>query len=78
MAFYLIDFTLYYNKKDIIFHDYVGIPSGNNLALFDYMTAEVEISCDFWWTGKVVDSEVADLKKCSRYARPQRFNVSTL
>ena len=36
VMFGLIDLIFFSKKKDIIFHGYLGVPSGNNLALFNY------------------------------------------
>ena len=49
----LFDLTFFFKKKDIIFHGYQGIPSGNNLALFNYIKKHESFKCDLYWTGQI-------------------------
>ena len=51
--FGLIDLIFFLKKKDIIFHGYLGIPSGNNLALYDYIKKHKSFKCDLYWTGQI-------------------------
>jgi len=50
--FGLLDLIFFSKKKDIIFHGYLGVPSGNNLALFNYIKEHKAIQCDLYWTGQ--------------------------
>lgn len=51
--FGLIDLIFFSTKKDIIFHGYKGIPSGNNLALYDFIKSNRLLNCNLYWTGYV-------------------------
>lgn len=46
-----IDIFLFFNNKKIIFHGYQGIPSGNCLALFNYLKSEHFFEKNLYWTG---------------------------
>lgn len=48
----LLDLTFFLKKKDIIFHGYLGVPSGNNLALYNYIKKHKSLNCDLCWTGQ--------------------------
>jgi CDP-glycerol glycerophosphotransferase (TagB/SpsB family) len=48
----LLDVTIFLKKKDIIFHGYLGVPSGNNLALYNYIKKHKSLNCDLYWTGQ--------------------------
>lgn len=52
-VFGLIDLIFFSNKKDIIFYGFLGIPSGNNLALYNYLKEHKLINCDLYWTGQL-------------------------
>jgi CDP-glycerol glycerophosphotransferase (TagB/SpsB family) len=49
----VIDLIFFSKKKDIIFHGYKGIPSGNNLALYDFIKSEKSLKCNLYWTGYI-------------------------
>ena len=51
----LLDLTIFLKKKDIIFHGYSGVPSGNNLALYNYIKKHKSFKCDLYWTGQTKD-----------------------
>tara|TARA_B100000900_G_C20581864_1_gene717869 strand:+ start:791 stop:2017 length:1227 start_codon:yes stop_codon:yes gene_type:complete len=46
-----IDIFLFFKNKKIIFHGYQGIPSGNSLALFNYLKSEDFFAKNLYWTG---------------------------
>jgi CDP-glycerol glycerophosphotransferase (TagB/SpsB family) len=52
----LLDLIFFSKKKDIIFHGYLGVPSGNNLALYRYIKEHKALQCDLYWTGKTNNS----------------------
>ena len=58
----MIDTFINRNKKNIIFHGYMGIPSGNNLALYNYVRKKKSFECELWWTGGTLDCDMIDSK----------------
>ena len=47
----VLDIFLFLKNKKIIFHGYHGIPSGNSLALFDYLKSDRLFEKNLYWTG---------------------------
>ena len=64
--FGIIDLIFFFNKKDIIFHGYLGNPSGNTLALYNYIKKNNLIDCKLFWTGKIENFGIID----STYFKP--------
>tara|TARA_B110000003_G_scaffold219677_1_gene219421 strand:- start:628 stop:1830 length:1203 start_codon:yes stop_codon:yes gene_type:complete len=57
----LLDLTIFLKKKDIIFHGYSGIPSGNNLSLYNYIKKHKLLNCDLYWTGQTQDCSIINI-----------------
>jgi len=57
---WLIDKIFFSRKQDILFHGYMGIPSGNTLALYKYIKSNNLLNCSLYWITKDQNSEVID------------------
>ena len=68
--FSLLDLMFFSKKKDVIFHGYQGIPSGNSLALYNYIKLNKSFGCDLFWTGET--NNFADIDPAFARATPSR------
>ena len=48
---FIIDNIFFHKKRDILFHGYDGKPSGNCLALSEYLSNKNKIETELFWTG---------------------------
>jgi CDP-glycerol glycerophosphotransferase (TagB/SpsB family) len=65
-----VDSIFYKKKTNLVFHGYMGSPSGNSYALYHYMQLNNSLPCELWWTGIV--SESSTIEVSSRRETPER------
>lgn len=58
----VVDVIFFCKKSNILFHGYLGIPSGNNLALYSYASNNHSFACDLYWTGSRENKGVAKIE----------------
>lgn len=54
-VFSIVDFVVFRKKSGVVFHGYMGVPSGNCLALYQFIKANKSSFGNLTWTGEIQD-----------------------